>query len=37
MQALLAGLGYGLGKEKMSRCAKRAEGGIRKVGGIPHS
>ena len=27
VQALLAGLGYTLGKEKMSRCEKRAEGG----------
>ena len=33
MQALLAGLGYNLGKEKTSRCAKRAEGGTGRVEG----
>ena len=32
VQALLAGLGYTLGKEKMSRCEKRAEGGTGRLG-----
>ena len=33
MQALLAGLGHSLGKEKMSRCAKRAKGEMGRVRG----
>ena len=33
MQALLADLGHSLGKEKMGRCAKRAEGEMGRVRG----